>query len=68
MAMPATDPAPTGESLLKLPQVLSRLPFSRSGWYQGIKEGRHPKPIKLGARAVAWKRSDIDRLIESLTA
>lgn len=66
MSMPITENTPTGEYLYKLPQVLARVPTSRSGWYQGVKDGKYPKPVRLGARAVAWKRSDIDRLIESL--
>lgn len=64
--MPENTTTPVEERLDKLPQVLSRVPTSRSGWYQGIKDGRFPKPVKLGARSVAWKRSDIDKLIESL--
>lgn len=61
-----TTPTPAGESLLKLPQVLSRYPTSRSRWYQGIQTGEFPKPVKMGPRSVGWKSSDIDRLIESL--
>lgn len=65
-----STPSPTlptvGEILDKLPTVLARTGYSRSRWYQGIQTGEFPKPVKLGARAVAWKRSEIDRLIESL--
>jgi predicted DNA-binding transcriptional regulator AlpA len=34
--------------------------------YQGIAEGRCPAGIKLSARAVRWKKSDIDKLVTSL--
>lgn len=54
------------EFLLRLPDVLKRYPVSRSSWLQGVKEGRHPAPVKIGARAVAWKSSDIAALIASL--
>ena len=35
------------------------IPISRAGWYAGIKEGKYPKPVRLSARAVAWRREDI---------
>lgn len=51
------------ENLLRLREVLKRFPVSRSTWYSGVAEGRYPAPIKLGRRAVAWRESDIERLI-----
>lgn len=51
------------DALLRLPAVLALVPVSRATWYAGMKEGRYPAPLKLGARAVAWRRSDIERLI-----
>ena len=44
------------------------IPVSRSAWLAGIKKGIYPNPIKLGARSIAWKVSDIKALIESLGA
>ncbi|MFO8058444.1 MAG: AlpA family phage regulatory protein [bacterium] len=51
------------ENLLRLREVLQRFPVSRSTWYSGISEGRYPPPVRLGKRAVAWRESDIERLI-----
>jgi len=60
------NPSITNEVvLLKLNNVLARFPVSRSGWYQGIKDGIYPPPIKIGLRATAWLSSDIDELISS---
>ena len=42
------------------------IPVSRSSWLAGVKSGRYPKPVKLGARSIAWKVSDIRTLIEKL--
>ncbi len=61
-------------TLLKLRQILGDpkkgiaplIPVSRSGWYQGIKEGRFPQPVKLGQRAVAWRSGDIADLLKRL--
>ena len=52
------------EKLLRLKDVLKIIPVGRSTWYEGIKEGRFPKPIKLG-RSSFWKLSDIQKLIEN---
>lgn len=54
--------------LLRLPQVLERVPVSRSTWWAGVAAGRYPAGIKLSARTTAWRESDIADLIERLTA
>jgi len=55
------------DALLRLPGVLAKVPVSRSAWWQGVKEGRYPAAVKLGPRTTAWRESDIDALIQSLT-
>lgn len=52
---------------LRLPQVLEIFPISKSAWWQGCKEGRFPKPIKLGPRTSVWRSSDIAALIKQLS-
>lgn len=52
--------------LLRLPQVLSIIPVSRSSWFAGIATGRYPSPVKLSARSVAWKSEHIWALVDSL--
>jgi prophage regulatory protein len=52
---------------MRLPQVLARFPISRATWYAGIKSGKFPKPIKLGERASAWRGSEVEALIQSLS-
>jgi prophage regulatory protein len=49
--------------ILRLPNVLNRTGLSRSTVYQWISEGRFPKPVSLGARAVGWVESDIEEWI-----
>lgn len=51
------------QKLLRLADVRARVPYSRSTIYQLITEGRFPKPISLGGRAVAWLESEIDAWI-----
>ena len=38
------------------------LPISLPSWFAGQQEGKYPKPIKLGSRAL-YRKSDIDDLI-----
>lgn len=50
---------------IRLPAVLKVFPVSKSTWWAGVKEGRFPKPIKLGPKMTAWRVEDIRRLIEN---
>jgi predicted DNA-binding transcriptional regulator AlpA len=40
------------------------IPVSKSTWWQGVKDGRFPKPQKLGPRTTVWKAQDIRALFE----
>ena len=64
---PTTFAAPP-EKLLRLNEVLTRVPISRSAWYAGVKDGKFPPPIKLGPKTSAWRESDVNRLIQDLAA
>lgn len=41
------------------------IPVSKSTWWAGIKDGRFPKPMKLGARVTVWRVEDVRALFES---
>lgn len=41
------------------------IPVSKSTWWAGIKDGRFPKPVKLGPRITAWRVEDIRSLIDN---
>lgn len=51
---------------LRLPQVLSLIPISRSSWWDGIKKGKYPKGIKLSAHTTVWSAEDIRKLIRQV--
>jgi predicted DNA-binding transcriptional regulator AlpA len=53
------------EGFLRLGQVLTIYPVSRSSWWEGIRAGLYPPPYRLGVRSVGWKTSDIRRLVDS---
>lgn len=39
------------------------IPVSKSTWWEGVRTGRFPKPVKLGPRITAWRVEDIRALI-----
>jgi prophage regulatory protein len=47
--------------LLRLPQVIEQTGLSRSLLYSEVKAGRFPQPTKIGRRAVAWRRADLEQ-------
>jgi prophage regulatory protein len=51
------------EKILRLPNVLDRTGLSRSTVYQRVTEGRFPRPVSLGARAVGWIETEIEEWI-----
>ena len=48
-----------GERLLRLPEVLERVPFGKTTLYRLMREGSFPKNIQLGSNMVAWFASEI---------
>jgi prophage regulatory protein len=42
------------------------IPVGKSTWWQGVRDGRFPKPVKLGPKTTAWRVADIRELIERL--
>ena len=55
-------------AFLRLPQVLEIFPISRSSWWQGCKNGKYPKPIKLGPRITVWRKDEIEKLAEKFSS
>ncbi len=52
---------------VRLATVLRIIPVSRSSWWQGVKSGKYPTPIKISANTTAWKAEDIRDLISELS-
>jgi prophage regulatory protein len=52
---------------LRLAQVLSIIPLGKTCWWEGVRSGRFPRPVKLSARCTAWRAEDIRQLISDLS-
>jgi prophage regulatory protein len=75
--MATTVPLPS-IGFLRLPQIIGDrnskpptpaiFPVSRSSWWEGVRLGKYPKPIKLSENVTAWKVEDVRALIERVGA
>lgn len=51
---------------LRLPQVLTVIPVSKSTWWKWVADGRAPKSVKLGPHITAWTVDSIRKFIMQL--
>lgn len=54
--------------LVRLSQIIAPrgpIPVSKSTWWEGVKSGRFPQPIKLSSRVTAWRVEDVRAIYES---
>lgn len=48
------------------PPIPAVIPVSKSTWWEGVRTGRYPQPVRtLGLRITAWRVEDIRALIEA---
>lgn len=53
----------TNERLIRLPQVEAMTGLKRASIYAAAQKGSFPKPLKITARASAWRESEVVRWI-----
>lgn len=58
------DPDESMPVFLRMPTVIRVTGLARSTIYRLIAEKRFPGPVRLGERAVAWRRADLARWSE----
>jgi len=64
--LPVTPPPEIpAQGFVRLKQILRVYPISATRWWEGIKEGRFPKGVKIGPRSTAWRAEDIHALIQA---
>jgi prophage regulatory protein len=64
------------ECLLRLPDIIGDpkanppikpiIPVSKSAWWAGVRNGRFPKPVKIGPNTTAWRARDIKQFLDGL--
>ena len=51
------------------PPIPAVIPVSKSTWWEGVRTGRYPQPVRtLGLRITAWRVEDIRTLIKQTSA
>jgi len=50
------------------PPIPPIIPVSKSSWWEGVKTGKFPQPIKLGPRTTVWRIEDIVELIDQIAS
>lgn len=58
---------PEGMRLLRLPDVLETVGLGRTAWFNLVRSGVAPRPVRIG-RAVAWPSSDVQAFIRERIA
>ena len=62
--MPVVMPS---EGFVRLPVVIAVLGIGKTTFRRGIREGRFPKPVKIGPRSSAWRVEDIRATIAEIS-
>ncbi len=52
--------------LLRIGQVLDIVGVKKSTWYELIKQGKAPKPMRLSHKWSAWDAEEIDNWVSQL--
>lgn len=64
MSEPSTSTATAPEHrILRRAEVEAKTGFKRAHIYQLVKDGKFPKPLRLGIRAVGWDSVEIEQWI-----
>lgn len=53
------------KALARRRQVEQLVQLSRSTIYAAVKAGTFPAPVRIGARAVAWRVADVEQWLEA---
>lgn len=56
------------ETLIRQPTVAAQTGLGRAYMYRLISQGQFPRPLKIGARASAWRQSQVDAWIAARVA
>lgn len=49
-----------------VPPIVGLIPVKKTCWWDGVKSGRFPAPIKLSGHITVWRCEDILALIKSV--
>lgn len=53
------------DRLLKDKECCQIVNISRASWWNGVRKGIYPKPVRLSTRTTRWKQSEVMALVEN---
>jgi prophage regulatory protein len=56
---------PFHKALVRRPRVKQLVQLSTSSIYAAMAAGTFPRPVRIGARAVAWRLEDVESWLEA---
>lgn len=59
--------ATLNDRMLRLPHVKEKIGRAGSTIWKDVKNGTFPPPVRLGARSVAWRESEIQACLDAMT-
>jgi prophage regulatory protein len=65
MAADTIRQAQSDKALIRRRQVEQLVQLSRSTIYAAVKAGTFPAPVRIGARAVAWRLTSVESWLEA---
>lgn len=73
MHKPVIAAHPKADFFLRLPQIIGNpkadppvppiIPVCKSTWWEGVKAGRFPEPVKLSPRVTVWRASEVFAIV-----
>ena len=64
--MATSENIPPFTGFIRTPQMLLLLGVGKTTLWEGIKDGRFPKPTKLGPRINVWRAAEVYAFLDSL--
>ena len=61
----AVDPRNDGSLFVRMGSVIRMTGLCRSTIYRLVAQDKFPSPVRLAARAIAWRRIDLERWSEA---
>ena len=52
------------DELVSVKEIIAVLKIGPTKWWDGVRRGIYPRPIKLGNRCTRWTKSSIERLMQ----
>ena len=55
-----------GDQNASFPPIPPIIPISKTAWWNCVKDGVYPKPMKLSDNVTVWRSDDIQKLVDHI--